>query len=175
MTNVLDLEQAGFPLQPDIQHRVELSQSMLGEALSECKRIVDACGEDLVRAQWYREGWIRETLLNAPKAFDMACSRWRELYSGAVRQRDENQAISNRPTASWEDRREADRRIEEAKREIDLLLNRSTESVESDFYPYRYLASEGFLPGYNFPRLPLRALIPSGKDVLRCFWWAASR
>jgi hypothetical protein len=82
-----------------------------------------------------------------------------------VRQRDENQAISNRPTASWEERREADRRIEEAKREIDLLLNRSEESVESDFYPYRYLASEGFLPGYNFPRLPLRALIPTGRDV----------
>jgi hypothetical protein len=32
-------------------------------------------------------------------------------------------------------------------------------------YPYRYLASEGFLPGYNFPRLPLRALIPTGRDV----------
>jgi hypothetical protein len=45
------------------------------------------------------------------------------------------------------------------------LTNRSEESVESDFYPYRYLASEGFLPGYNFPRLPLRALIPTGRDV----------
>ncbi|MGA7886802.1 MAG: Zn-binding domain-containing protein, partial [Acidobacteriaceae bacterium] len=45
------------------------------------------------------------------------------------------------------------------------LLNRSEESAESDFYPYRYLASEGFLPGYNFPRLPLRALMPTGKSV----------
>ena len=31
---------------------------------------------------------------------------------------------------------------------------------ESDFYPYRYLASEGFLPGYNFPALPVRAWVP---------------
>jgi ATP-dependent helicase YprA (DUF1998 family) len=165
MTQVLDLERAGFPLQADLQHRVELSESMLAQAVAECRRIVNACGEDLVRAPWYRDEWIRETLLNAPKAFDMSFGRWRELYTGAVRQRDENQAISNRPTAKWEDRREADRRIEEAKREIDLMLNRSEESVESDFYPYRYLASEGFLPGYNFPRLPLRALIPTGKDV----------
>ena len=30
----------------------------------------------------------------------------------------------------------------------------------SDFYSYRYFASEGFLPGYNFPRLPLSAFIP---------------
>ena len=31
----------------------------------------------------------------------------------------------------------------------------------SDFNPYRYLASEGFLPGYSFPRLPLAAYIPT--------------
>jgi len=35
----------------------------------------------------------------------------------------------------------------EAKREIELLENRSQNSTESDFYPYRYLAAEGFLPG----------------------------
>jgi hypothetical protein len=32
--------------------------------------------------------------------------------------------------------------------------------VQSDFYSYRYFASEGFLPGYSFPRLPLSAYIP---------------
>ena len=31
----------------------------------------------------------------------------------------------------------------------------------SDFNPYRYLASEGFLPGYSFPRLPLAAYVPT--------------
>ncbi|NJL21700.1 MAG: DUF1998 domain-containing protein [Leptolyngbyaceae cyanobacterium SM1_3_5] len=33
---------------------------------------------------------------------------------------------------------------------------------EFEFYPYRYFAAEGFLPGYNFPRLPVRAYIPAG-------------
>src|SRR5262249_54235828 len=32
---------------------------------------------------------------------------------------------------------------------------------QSDFYSYRYFASEGFLPGYSFPRLPLSAFIPA--------------
>jgi hypothetical protein len=41
--------------------------------------------------------------------------------------------------------------------------------VQSDFYSYRYFASEGVLPGYSFPRLPLSAFIPgrrgrSGSD-----------
>ncbi len=34
----------------------------------------------------------------------------------------------------------------------------------SEFYPYRYLASEGFLPGYNFTRLPIRVFLP-GNDT----------
>ena len=37
--------------------------------------------------------------------------------------------------------------------------NEGRSQQESDFYPYRYLASEGFIPGYNFPRLPLRCLV----------------
>lgn len=64
----------------------------------------------------------------------------------------------DRPKLSKEERRAAEQQEQEAKREITLLLNQS-DITESDFYPYRYLASEGFLPGYNFPRLPLRALI----------------
>ena len=39
-------------------------------------------------------------------------------------------------------------------------LERSPPDFQSDFYSYRYFASEGFLPGYNFPRLPISAFIP---------------
>src|SRR5690606_9839731 len=41
------------------------------------------------------------------------------------------------------------------------LLRGDQASIHSDFYSYRYFASEGFLPGYNFPRLPLAAFIPA--------------
>jgi hypothetical protein len=49
------------------------------------------------------------------------------------------------------------------------VLTDSRSTYISDFYSYRYFASEGFLPGYNFPRLPLSAFIPArrrkeGKD-----------
>ena len=43
------------------------------------------------------------------------------------------------------------------------MLERGQASNGSDFYTYRYLATEGFLPGYNFPRLPLYAFIPATK------------
>jgi len=38
---------------------------------------------------------------------------------------------------------------------------------EGDFYSYRYFAAEGFLPGYNFPRLPLSAFVPARRRSRR--------
>jgi hypothetical protein len=46
----------------------------------------------------------------------------------------------------------------EAESQLHLLVER-TSSNQSDSYSYRYFASEGFLPGYNCPRLPLSAYL----------------
>jgi len=62
-------------------------------------------------------------------------------------------AVSNR------ERDNARRRYGDAARQYAVLL-KSGNTQNSDFYTYRYLASQGFLPGYNFPRLPLMAWIP---------------
>ena len=51
----------------------------------------------------------------------------------------------------------------QAVQQITLLESGQTSSVGSDFYTYRYLATEGFLPGYNFPRLPLMAYVPGAQ------------
>jgi hypothetical protein len=57
----------------------------------------------------------------------------------------------------------------DAKNQFTLLL-KTGNSQNTDFYTFRYLASQGFLPGYNFPRLPLMAWVPAtgrkrnGKD-----------
>lgn len=53
----------------------------------------------------------------------------------------------------------AERLRREAEAQLKLLTDLQN-VVQSDFYSYRYFASEGFLPGYNFPRLPLSAYIP---------------
>ncbi|HKQ20296.1 MAG TPA: Zn-binding domain-containing protein [Candidatus Eisenbacteria bacterium] len=47
------------------------------------------------------------------------------------------------------------------------LLGEAVGSVQSDFYSYRYFGSEGFLPGYSFPRLPLSAYIPGRRSRSR--------
>lgn len=53
----------------------------------------------------------------------------------------------------------------------DMLLGEvaNQHKEDNEFYPYRYLASEGFLPGYNFTKLPLRAMLQfHGDRDLNC-------
>ena len=69
----------------------------------------------------------------------------------------------NNAAATEQERREAKARYGEAYTQQSLLLD-SGPTSNSDFYTYRYLAAEGFLPGYNFPRSPLMAFIPGRRE-----------
>ena len=61
---------------------------------------------------------------------------------------------------SADERKKAKQQQAQANEQL-ALLERGGATAGSDFYTYRYLATEGFLPGYNFPRLPLYAYVPS--------------
>jgi len=154
-----------YPLRPDVQHLMQLSEEKLFSLRRECQSIIEACGSEVKEAFWNTPGWLDSVLREAPTRFNEAFERWRELYISATQQRDEARKTVDRPGANAKDRQEAEQKEREAKREIALLLNQANKSTESDFYPYRYLAAEGFLPGYNFPRLPLRALLPAGDET----------
>lgn len=98
----------------------------------------------------------------ASGAFEAAFARWRTLYQSAVAERQAANAIAQRTGLSAKDRADARSRYLAADRQVQLLET-GTSSSGSDFYTYRYLATEGFLPGYNFPRLPLYAFIDQEK------------
>jgi len=120
---------------------------------------------EIASAPWYSPAWIERVARGALQAFGQAFDRWRELYRAACQQRDAARRIIDDP--GLRDRRQkemAEQREREARREIELLLNRS-HSTEADFYTYRYLANEGFIPGYNFPRLPVRALVSGAMEA----------
>lgn len=158
MTEVLNLNTSGFPLQANIQHNTILSDAKLSALTKECEAILAACGDEVTSAAWYTPNWLDNTLKDAGARFNSAFDRWRELYNNAVAQRNQARITIDDPTAQKDKQKKAAAAEIEAKHEIALLLNQAGQT-ESDFYPYRYLASEGFLPGYNFPRLPLRALL----------------
>ena len=116
---------------------------------------------DLAEADWYTDHWLDDTLIQAPLRFDRACDRWRDLYRGALEMRATQNKVIGDASRSPDDRDRARRLRGEAESQLEILRGEGSEStMQSDFYSYRYFASEGFLPGYSFPRLPLSAWIP---------------
>jgi Lhr-like helicase/very-short-patch-repair endonuclease len=112
------------------------------------------------RAPWFSETWAETVFQRSYIEFDKALQRWRDLYRATAQAIDLNFKIENNPAASERERREAQQRHNEARKQRDLLLAGDS-AFNSDFYTYRYMASQGFLPGYNFPRLPLLAYLPA--------------
>ncbi|NOZ28512.1 MAG: DEAD/DEAH box helicase [Chloroflexi bacterium] len=166
ITEVLDTSSPGYPLHENIVHYTRLSEAHLQACFEECRRVLQACEPDITRGGWYSEEWLWQVLRDAPRSFDEALDRWREMYAAADRQLQEARALIDRTHQTrvpYKERQEAERLEREARRQKDLLCNLEG-AGESDFYPYRYLASEGFLPGYNFPRLPIRAYISTGSQ-----------
>ncbi len=121
-------------------------------------------GLGLADSPWWYDEWVADVVRAAPGRFDRVCDRWRGLYEAALtEQRTQNRHVidtANSPRV----RNEAKARRTHAETQQQLLLNQDKNHQFSDFYTYRYFASEGFLPGYSFPRLPLAAYIPARRE-----------
>ena len=104
--------------------------------------------------------WLRDTLDQIPARFHQALERWQTLYAAAASQYQKHADLAVSPALSSKDKRTSRRLRNEAERQLDILRMKADHRGQSDFYTYRYFASEGFLPGYSFPRLPLSAYIP---------------
>ena len=130
-------------------------------ALARATRVLDSIAGELAETDWWSPRWLADTLGALPARFDEACRRWRDLFRAAEGQQATQNAVVLDRNRSAEDKARAKRLRAEAEAQMDLLLNETSTDFQSDFYSYRYFASEGFLPGYNFPRLPLSAWIPA--------------
>lgn len=159
---ILDLQQRDYPLKQEI-HDVVNRPGLASSAHSPMKRVLDQilASVDGLKPTWMGESddFVSDVAQRAPQEFDRAFDRWRELYNSARTQLMEANARSEITGLSGADRRRIKAAQMQASDQI-AILEQGKASNGSDFYSYRYLATEGFLPGYNFPRLPLYAFIP---------------
>jgi hypothetical protein len=155
---VVTEDDLSLPIREQIRERIH-DASIRQKALVRASALLQSIGPELQTAHWYRDTWLDDVLRSIPQQFDRACDRWRSLFRAAVQQRiQQNKVIGDHTRQGDRDR--AKRLRAQAEDQIKLLTD-SQSAIESDFYSYRYFASEGFLPGYNFPRLPLSAFIPA--------------
>ncbi|MCS6850586.1 MAG: DEAD/DEAH box helicase [Gemmataceae bacterium] len=165
--DLLDLSgsEPTLALLPRVRQVVESSLARK-RARERAERVLASLADDLSQAGWYTPGWLDEVLAQVGRQFDQACERWRGLYRAALLQAQTQQRIILDASRSLDDKEQAQRLRREAEAQLELLTAQR-DLGPSDFYSYRYFASEGFLPGYNFPRLPLSAFIPARRTRQR--------
>jgi ATP-dependent helicase YprA (DUF1998 family)/very-short-patch-repair endonuclease len=163
---VLDLTPADskFPLPvKDALIRELRSPAHRAAALAKANQLVAGIHGELESTAWFHEDWVAEALDQVERSFDSACERWRSLYRSAVRQRELHHRIIGDHARPEIERNHSRRLRAQAESQI-RLLTEAEGIYEGDFYSYRYFAAEGFLPGYNFPRLPLSAYVPGRRQ-----------
>lgn len=164
----LDLDDPSYPLRESIADQAA-NPDVIRRAKPRAERFLATIAQ-LDQAEWYSASWLEARLREALLALDRAGDRWRELYRAAIEMRESQHRIVTDHARSPAERNLAKRLRAQAEAQIDLLRGGDqARQLQSDFYSYRYFASEGFLPGYSFPRLPLSAFIPArrgtrGKD-----------
>lgn len=154
------------PLKADLVNAIRTTRAD-EEAVRRIERVLMLLEGDLTPelAPWYpgRESFAGAVVASAAERFEAAFDRWRGLFTAAEQQRDAARRTMDDYGAPHPEKRAAQSRHAQAIDQLNLLQQGSS-SFSSDFYTYRYLATEGFLPGYNFPRLPLMAYVPATND-----------
>lgn len=161
LKDVLDVdgEEPTLKLRQEFRDAID-NPSIKDRAAARARRVLSTIQAELEESDWYTDSWLGEQVIQPiGRSFDQACDRWRRLYWSAVSQMREQNKIIESAARSQPDKQRAKNLRREAEGQLDLLV-RSSGGIQSDFYSYRYFASEGFLPGYSFPRLPLAAYIP---------------
>lgn len=166
LLDLIDSDGRSFMLKPDLKIKYQdIVDNNFSAIYSTIKSIVS--GLKLEESSWYSDEKIRLEIKNFPAKLEKALLRWRKMYLDALRQMNEAHEIKTSPIIKdTETKKNANRSYFLAENRLKLLWNKpdnGSGSTLSEFYTFRYLASEGFLPGYNFTRKPIRVFL-GGKD-----------
>ncbi|MBO6237531.1 MAG: DEAD/DEAH box helicase, partial [Bacteroidales bacterium] len=159
-------------LRDTVRIHLQLSPERKAQIKAVFGRIIqDSFLQDRILAEhpnWFSDAWMDKVINAYEHDFDKALDRWRALYQRAQTQIEEaTTIIDNRVYGeNSQEKKDAHTKLRRGENLRDLLLgaNQGGNKEENEFYPYRYLASEGFLPGYNFTKLPLRAMLQYRND-----------
>lgn len=163
-------DNGSMPLTPGVRSGLEIAPATYANIKATFKRVIKDFESDLeARASsWYSESWADLNLAKLADHLDESLTRWRRLYRSArsLLTRATQPIESGRLSVGSPEYKKFKRHQDQANRQLNLLRNDLGGASElSEFYPYRYLASEGFLPGYNFTRLPLRIFVPTSNTA----------
>lgn len=166
LIELIDISGSTYRLKKEIKAKY---QDVIDSRFSEIKQLVLRVVKniDFKDIKWFNDSWLENQIRNVPDKLEESLLRWRKIYLDALHQMNEAHEVQISPVIKDNDLKKlASISYARAKERKSLLENQSDKnrnSTLSEFYTFRYLASEGFLPGYNFTRLPIRVFL-GGKD-----------
>lgn len=162
--DVLDIDaQDRISIKPSVKETLE--SEIAGRSVQrseEFLKILKQLPIDLKEIPWFSDIWLQQNIRDFPEAFKQSFERWKIMYQNACNLRAHAQNIIDNPTykAKSSERNSAVRDEAIARKQIEKLTKPlNGNSLDSEFYVFRYLAAEGLLPGYNFTRLPVRVML----------------
>lgn len=170
VTDLLCEDVPGQPLRDDVAKDLELTpateariRATFEKAITDFRHRLDAR-----ELRWFTTQWIQSELTHLKVKLDKCLDRWRQMYRSARAQLTAatqllESGLHQRTSPEWK-RAQIDASL--AQKQLDMLRNETSRTELSEFYVFRYLAAEGFLPGYNFTRLPLRVVIPTSDTTI---------
>lgn len=167
---LVDNSNPSFPLSDEVKASLRVSRDKLEEVKSAFNRVVSDFAPQLEErgAGWFSNEWIDRNLTAVADSLNKSLERWRTLYktTTSILTHATQKLGSGMLTPGGEEYKKHRRAEGQANRQLGLLRNDTARGPadNSEFYPYRYLAAEGFLPGYNFTRLPVRVFIPTSES-----------
>lgn len=161
---LVDIDGQSFTLKTEIKTKYQLIiDSRYDELKSQILTVLSSI--DFTEVKWFNIHWLENEIKSVPAKLEASLIRWRRMYLDALRQMNEAHEIQISPIIKDADQKKiATLSYMRAKERKQLLANdgeQSKNSSLSEFYTFRYLAAEGFLPGYNFTRLPIRVFLGS--------------
>ncbi len=137
---LLNLDAPGFPFFADWRATYERAIAQHFETI--VAAVTTAFAEEIAAFPWFDRPFVERTVNNFLLDLDRAMERWRDEYTRLDAEREAlNLQLGRQGVDSSLNRR---RVVIEAK--LDAMRR-----GQRDWYLYRYLGGEGFLPGYAFP------------------------
>src|SRR6266542_6933415 len=154
-SEVLDLNAEVLPLFSDLRSSLEKEVERLGKRIEQSA--ARAFAAEMAAFEWLHDDFVRRTVQDFADAFDTA---WNAFRSDYVTARDELKALGEKGASIKLDQEEQRRRVSLEGRLDDMREGRS------DFYTFRYLATQGFLPNYAFPRRAASVFFNDRKETI---------
>lgn len=138
--DLMNLDAEGFPLYPEWESAYRAGIERYGDTV--VAAVEEAFADEMERCEWFDRDFVRQAVRGFVDDLDEALDRWRVEYQRL----DEEREALNRLLG----RERVDAALNRRRVVVEGKLQAMREG-EGDWYLYRYLGGEGFLPGYAFP------------------------